>query len=103
MNRSMLRNAVIESAMIVSLACAVPTWAAARVADHRHHARHHRHAAPYGGYGYGRRPYASSVSPTITCYYPDGMPYDPDIIGGPNHVGDGGPAANLGGFYPCAF
>lgn len=50
-----------------------------------------------------RRPYASSVSPSPTCRYPDGTPYDPDIIGGPNHVGDGGPAANLGGFDPCAF
>ncbi len=74
---------------------------------HRHYpvaARHQaRHAARrYAGAGYAR-PYASEVSPTITCRYPDGTPFDPDIIGGPSHVGDGGPAANLGGFSPCEY
>ena len=70
------------------------------------HTRHHRHTARqpgsvmrnglYGGY-------SSPVSPTTTCRYADGTPYDPDVIGGPNHVGAGGPAVNLGGFDPCAF
>ena len=75
------------------------------------HHRHRAHAARpqarhvarrYAGLGYAR-PYASPVSPTITCRYRDGTPFDPDIIGGPNHVGDGGPAANLGGFSPCGY
>lgn len=65
----------------------------------RHPARHpgHRHAAAPA------QPYASRILPTPTCRYPDGTPYDPDIIGGANHVGDGGPAANLGGFNPCGY
>lgn len=74
----------------------------------RHHGRRHRtahqaiahsraHAAvPAPGYGV-------SDGETPTCRTQDGTPYDPDIIGGPNHVGDGGPAANLGGTDPCGY
>ena len=47
--------------------------------------------------------YGTNLSPTPDCRYPDGTPFDPDIIGGPNHVGDGGPAVNLGGFPPCGY
>ena len=70
-------------------------------AHHRSLRRHHRavrqaagadRAAPYASDAYDGKP---------DCRYPDGTPFDPDVIGGPNHVGAGGPAANLGGFEPC--
>lgn len=91
----MMRSGMLG--LLVAVTLAGPTCAASRH-GHRHAARHaaaHRAAAG--------RPYATSVSPSPTCRYPDGTPFDPDIIGGPNHVGDGGPAANLGGFDPCGF
>ena len=76
-----------------------------QAATHHHRAAlgQSRHAVRrHVGYG-GGRPYGNPVSPTVTCRYPDGTPYDPDIIGGLNHVGAGGPAANFGGFDPCGF
>ncbi len=73
-------------------------------ADVRHRPRHahattaHRHVARGAARAYG-----FGYDPTPTCRYPDGTPFDPDIIGGPNHVGDGGPAVNLGGYNPCGY
>lgn len=76
-----------------------------------HHARRHHVSHQHGrvraasrrygaapGYGYG-----ASYDGQPTCYLADGTPYDPDIIGGVNHVGDGGPAVNFGGFNPCGY
>lgn len=37
-----------------------------------------------------------SYDPTPTCYGPGGKPYDPDIIGGRNHVGCGRPRRQPG-------
>lgn len=85
---------LLAAVLAASSACAAPRH------GHRHAARHPAHS--YAGYAAGR-PYATAASPSPTCRYADGTPYDPDIIGGPNHVGDGGPAANLGGFDPCGF
>lgn len=67
-----------------------------------HHRRSHasHHHPRFAGYS---RPYSSQRLPTPTCRYADGTPYDPDIIGGVNHVGDGGPTVNLGGFNPCGY
>ena len=61
------------------------------LAAHRPHRRHAPRAAP------------SVTSAEPDCRYPDGTPFDPDIIGGANHVGDGGPAVNLGGYAPCGY
>lgn len=98
----MARKEMFGLLLVAALVGSGPAWA--KVRHHRHgsatgiQARHgdRRHA------GTGR-PYASAVSPTITCRYPDGTPYDPDILGGPNHVGEGGPAVNFGGFDPCGY
>ena len=96
-----MKRSILLSTISALALCAAPASAAMRVVHHPHHP-HHRAATRYAATGYGAvRPYASRVSPTITCRYADGTPFDPDIIGGPNHVGDGGPAANLGGFDPC--
>lgn len=74
---------------------------------HPHHRTHHSHVvrqpAPRLAQSYGY-PYGSpGFDPGPDCRYPDGTPFDPDIIGGPNHVGDGGPAVNLGGNAPCGY
>ena len=94
---------MLRSLLLVTLFVA-PAFAPSASA-HTHN-RHHRHTAQrhgsvmrnglYGGY-------SSPVSPTTTCRYADGTPYDPDVIGGRNHVGAGGPAVNFGGYDPCAF
>ena len=77
-----------------------PAWAATQHQRHAHASRQHFHHAKRSHAG---APYVSQVSPTPTCRYSNGTPYDPDIIGGANHVGDGGPAVNLGGFNPCGY
>lgn len=87
------------------LAVTMVTGADARSEHRSNHIRHGRHrvakqaagayAAEPGRYG------APDGKPD--CRYPDGTPFDPDIIGGPNHVGAGGPAVNLGGFDPCGY
>lgn len=76
------------AACLLALFVALP--ASAQPTLHRHHHRAPVAAAPprvpgcrleaYGGY---------------SCYDDAGNPYEPDIIGGPNHVGEGGPAANF--------
>ena len=93
-----LALAIVEFAMGSSLTLATTPRRAHRLAHRLHHATAHaqasRHRMP-------QVPYGNDAGPTPTCRYADGTPYDPDIIGGPNHVGDGGPAANFGGFDPC--
>ena len=93
----------ICAALVITGSCAV-----AGVRHHRretHAAIPHRHGAIRSAASRGQpgRVYGYVPDPTPTCRYADGTPFDPDIIGGPNHVGDGGPAANLGGFDPCGF
>ena len=92
----MARSRTLGLLVVAALLGTGPGWAAT------HHRRTHasRHLPRFAGYG---RPYGVPASPTPTCRYPDGTPYDPDIIGGVNHVGDGGPAVNLGGFNPCGY
>ena len=96
----MVRMVLLATAALV---CAVPSAAATSTYRRAAHGRHHRSAHRRAGLRHGDvgGSYGSAASPTPTCRYPDGTPYDPDIIGGPNHVGDGGPAVNLGGFDPC--
>lgn len=83
-------------AAIVTAATAVPAIAA----NHRHH---HRHAA-HRPLRQAQRAGTTRGDPDSTCRAADGTPYDPDIIGGVNHVGDGGPAVNLGSGLgnPCS-
>ena len=84
---------------LLAFAALGPSVAAAHALRHRHHLASHRpNPRVLAVRGYGR-----ASDPTTTCRYPDGTPFDPDIIGGLNHVGDGGPAANLGGSDPCGF
>ena len=92
---------VLLGTLLAAMVGTAVTPGAARAVHHRRHRHIAAHRAGPVYYGEPGRPYSSSVSPTITCRYADGTPFDPDIIGGPNHVGDGGPAANLGGFDPC--
>ena len=68
-----------------------------------HRQRHARHARLRQLQARSPAVYGTTVSPTPDCRYADGTPFDPDIIGGRNHVGDGGPAVNLGGFPPCGY
>ncbi len=103
-----MRSFVWAATCAVSVALASGAGASTRHRPHRGHVAHariaHRPSAATArqsrtnAYGDGYR-----ADPTPTCRYPNGTPYDPDIIGGPNHVGDGGPAANLGGFDPCGY
>lgn len=76
-------------AMGLAAAPVTPSFAAGA----RHH--HHRHSG-HRDHRQSRQSYASSPGPGTTCRTAEGTPYDPDIIGGANHVGDGGPAVNLG-------
>ena len=100
----MARFRLLGLLLAATLLGTAPGQAAVHHRHYAHAARHQAYHAARGDAGYGyARPYAGTVSPTITCRYPDGTPFDPDIIGGPNHVGDGGPAANLGGFSPCGY
>lgn len=98
----MARKALLGLLLTAALAGAGQGWATTQHHRHAHGARHHVRGATRGDAA-SSRPYASPILPTPTCRYPDGTPYDPDIIGGVNHVGDGGPAANLGGFNPCGY
>ena len=103
------------SVIVRTLLCAaLATLGSGALANVRHHPRHgrqaraataRRHAVVRTGaaYGHAARPYGYGYDLTPNCRYADGTPFDPDIIGGPNHVGDGGPADNLGGFDPCGF
>ena len=68
---------------------------------HRHD-RHHRSIIRPQTFGVDDA-YAARRTAKPDCRYPDGTPFDPDIIGGANHVGDGGPAVNWGGFPPCGY
>ena len=99
-------NATLRLCLTACLLCGfVPSVAAAQSHRHRglHARRHAAQAARPRQLGQRRFApnYGSGYDPTPTCRYADGKPYDPDIIGGENHVGDGGPAVNLGGYNPC--
>ena len=98
----LVRSCLLVGAIAVALPGAPDAQASPPVATRAriHRRAHHRsrvaRSAPAPGYG-------TTYSPSPDCRYPDGTPFDPDIIGGPNHVGDGGPAVNLGGFAPCGY
>ena len=75
---------MVRSIMLVTLlAAATMAGTGTAISNPRHHRHHHAHAgARPGPTGHAGIPYGAAQAPTPDCRYPDGTPFDPDIIGG---------------------